>query len=101
MSEESANVKKYSVSMPPAIASEVRERVGKGSFSAYVTAAVERQIERDRLAELVDDHEQRHGPVPEELSAVAAADSAEAERRYAAWPAEQAGAQAPDKRRAS
>jgi Arc/MetJ-type ribon-helix-helix transcriptional regulator len=96
MPEEAANVKKYSVSMPPAIASEVRERVGKGSFSAYVTAAVERQIERDRLAEIVDDHEQRFGPVSEDLLAAAAAESAEAERRYSAWLDEQE-----DERRAS
>jgi hypothetical protein len=91
MSEESAstNAKKYSVSMPAAIASEVRRRVGGGSFSAYVTAAVERQIERDRLAELVEDNEERFGPVHAELLAAAAAETAEAERRHAAWLDEQ------------
>ncbi|TDQ51954.1 type II toxin-antitoxin system VapC family toxin [Actinorugispora endophytica] len=38
-------VKKYSVSLPEALAEEIRERVGPGEFSAYVAAAVQRQAE--------------------------------------------------------
>ncbi|GAA2993278.1 hypothetical protein GCM10020229_02200 [Kitasatospora albolonga] len=77
--------KKYSVSMPEEVAEDVRNRVGKGAFSAYVTAAVERQIERDRLAELVDDHERRHGTVPDTTVQEATRSFDEAERRYAEW----------------
>ncbi|MEZ0065611.1 Arc/MetJ-type ribon-helix-helix transcriptional regulator [Streptacidiphilus sp. MAP12-20] len=87
--ERAGQAKKYSVSMPEDIASEVRELVGKGSFSAYVTSAVQRQLERDRLAELVHDHEQRLGPIDDDLVEAAASETAEAERRYATWLAAQ------------
>jgi hypothetical protein len=39
----------------------VRSRVGKRGFSAYVDAAVQRQIERDNLAELTAAFEEAHG----------------------------------------
>lgn len=39
----------------------VRGRVGKRGFSAYVDAAVQRQIERDNLAELTEAYEAEHG----------------------------------------
>ncbi|MFJ9952321.1 hypothetical protein [Kitasatospora sp. NPDC091207] len=82
-------VKKYSVSMPEDVAEEVRARVGKGSFSAYVTAAVRQAIEREHLAELVDDYVRRNGEIPETARAQAAREAEEAERRYAQWLAEQ------------
>ncbi|GAA1166185.1 Arc/MetJ-type ribon-helix-helix transcriptional regulator [Kitasatospora gansuensis] len=81
--------KKYSVSMPEAVAEDVRTRVGKGAFSAYVTAAVQERIERERLAELVEEHIRHHGEIPEAARAQAAAEAEEAERRYAQWLAEQ------------
>ncbi|MFD9598164.1 hypothetical protein ACFWA9_36140 [Kitasatospora sp. NPDC059973] len=83
-------VKKYSVSMPEDVAEDVRSIVGTGSFSAYVTAAVRRQIARERLAELVDDHVANFGEIPEAARARAARNFDEAERRYAQWLAEQA-----------
>ncbi|WP_327682712.1 hypothetical protein [Kitasatospora sp. NBC_00458] len=89
-------VKKYSVSMPEDVADEVRAIVGKGSFSAFVTAAVRRQIERRRLAELVDDQIEQFGEIPDTARAQAARNFEEAERRYELWLAEQA-----DKARAS
>jgi hypothetical protein len=52
----------YSLFLPEDIAEEARSRAGKGAFSAYVTAARRRQLERDRPAELVDASEQRLGP---------------------------------------
>ncbi|GAB2905855.1 hypothetical protein GCM10027075_01900 [Streptomyces heilongjiangensis] len=44
----------------------VRTRVGKRGISAYVEAAVQRQIERDQLDELIAANEELHGPLPQE-----------------------------------
>lgn len=69
-----SKVSKVSVSLPDVLTRSVRERVGRGRFSAYVAAAVERQLELDRLAELVDDFEERLGrPINEEKMAEAEA----------------------------
>jgi hypothetical protein len=47
----------------------VRNRVGKRGFSAYVEAALRRQIEQDNLAELVDEYTSTEGEfTPEELA---------------------------------
>lgn len=62
------SVSKVSVSLPNELTASVRERVGRGQFSAYVTNAVVRQLELDRLAELVAEIEERRGgPASEEL----------------------------------
>ncbi|MFC9858476.1 MULTISPECIES: hypothetical protein [unclassified Streptomyces] len=53
--------KSVSVSVHEGTIEAVRARVGKRGFSAYVDAAVQRQIERDNLAELTADHEAEHG----------------------------------------
>ncbi|WP_381793250.1 hypothetical protein [Streptomyces niveus] len=50
-----------SVSLHSGNIAAVRARVGKRGFSAYVDAAVQRQIERDNLAELTAAHEAEHG----------------------------------------
>ncbi|MEU2668540.1 hypothetical protein ABZ622_06635 [Streptomyces sp. NPDC007164] len=50
-----------SVSLHSGNIAAVRARVGKRGFSAYVDAAVQRQIERDSLAELTNAHEAEHG----------------------------------------
>ncbi|HUZ22356.1 MAG TPA: hypothetical protein VMV07_01175 [Streptosporangiaceae bacterium] len=51
----------------------VRSRVGKRGFSAYVEAALTRQIEQDNLAELVDEYTSAEGNfTPEELAAARA-----------------------------
>ncbi|MFJ2936627.1 CopG family transcriptional regulator [Streptomyces sp. NPDC087219] len=54
---------KYSISMPRDIAEAARARSGPSGLSAYVAAAVARQIERDDLNELVAVAEAEHGPV--------------------------------------
>ncbi len=69
-------VRKVSVSLPEELTAAVRERVGPGAFSQYVTEAVARRLELDLLAELAEQLEIEHGPVP-------AAALAEA---GAAWP---------------
>ncbi|MGR8008282.1 CopG family transcriptional regulator [Streptomyces hypolithicus] len=57
---------KYSITMPRDIAEAARARSGPSGLSAYVTAAVARQIERDNLNELVQVAEAEHGPVTDE-----------------------------------
>ncbi|MER5844836.1 CopG family transcriptional regulator [Streptomyces prasinus] len=54
---------KYSITMPRDVAQAARDRSGPSGFSAYVAAAVARQIERDNLNELIAVAEAEHGPV--------------------------------------
>lgn len=62
-----------SVSFHAGTIGAVRSRVGKRGVSAYIEAAVQRQIERDNLQELIDDHASRHGDfTAEELAAAEA-----------------------------
>ncbi|MFF0204705.1 CopG family transcriptional regulator [Streptomyces sp. NPDC005017] len=44
---------KYSITMPRDIAEAAKARSGPSGLSAYVAAAVARQIERDNLNELI------------------------------------------------
>ncbi|MFT4010967.1 MAG: hypothetical protein QM655_13105 [Nocardioidaceae bacterium] len=62
----STGVEKHSVSMPTATSAGVRERVGSRGFSAYVSQAVTRQLERDALADILARLEEKHGPVDED-----------------------------------
>ncbi|HEY9389502.1 MAG TPA: HD domain-containing protein [Mycobacteriales bacterium] len=68
--------RKISISMPEDLTMAVRQRVGRGELSQYVTEAVSRQLELDLLNELAALLEAEHGPVPEEYLTEA----------RAAWP---------------
>ena len=57
---------KYSITMPRDIAEAARARSGPSGLSAYVAAAVARQIERDNLNELIAVAEAEHGAITEE-----------------------------------
>ncbi|MFC8370033.1 MULTISPECIES: CopG family transcriptional regulator [unclassified Streptomyces] len=57
---------KYSITMPRDIAEAAKARSGPSGLSAYVAAAVARQIERDNLNELIAVAEAEHGPVTED-----------------------------------
>ncbi|MEU4980830.1 CopG family transcriptional regulator [Streptomyces sp. NPDC021969] len=57
---------KYSITMPRDIAEAAKARSGPSGLSAYVAAAVARQIERDNLNELITIAEAEHGPVSDE-----------------------------------
>ncbi|MEU9326204.1 CopG family transcriptional regulator [Streptomyces canus] len=62
---------KYSITMPRDIAEAAKARSGPSGLSAYVAAAVARQIERDNLNEIIQVAEAEHGPVTdEEIQAV-------------------------------
>jgi len=57
---------KYSITMPRDVAEAARERGGPSGLSAYVAAAVRRQIERDNLNDLIAVAEADHGPITDE-----------------------------------
>ncbi|MFE9123280.1 CopG family transcriptional regulator [Streptomyces sp. NPDC007172] len=57
---------KYSITMPRDIAEAAKARSGLSGLSAYVAAAVARQIERDNLNELITVAEAEHGPITDE-----------------------------------
>ncbi|MHB9758828.1 CopG family transcriptional regulator [Streptomyces sp. BYX5S] len=57
---------KYSITMPRDIAEAARAHSGPSGLSAYVAAAVARQIERDNLNDLIHVAEAEHGPITDE-----------------------------------
>src|ERR1700754_425753 len=75
--------KKYTVTLPEELAEEIRSEVGPGGFSRYVTRAVERQRERERLHEAVAWWESEYGPVTAEELAEAEAERRDIERAHA------------------
>lgn len=74
--------KKYTVTLPEELAEEIRSEVGPGGFSRYVTQAVERQRERERLHEGVEWWESQYGPVTAEELAEAEAERRDIERAH-------------------
>ena len=58
--------RKYSITMPRDVAEAARSRSGPSGLSAYVAAAVSRQIERDNLNDLIAVAEAEHGPITDE-----------------------------------
>jgi hypothetical protein len=56
-------VRPVSVSLHEGTIAALRERTGKRGMSSYVEAPIQRQLERERLRELVEDAEAEHGPV--------------------------------------
>jgi hypothetical protein len=60
-------VQKVSVSMPEDLATAIRERIGPGGFSRYVSEAVERRLRHDRLGDLLDELDTEFGPVSPEI----------------------------------
>jgi hypothetical protein len=67
---------KVSLTIPAVVMEEVRGRAASGQISAYVTRAVQHQLDRDNLADLLAEMEQVNGPVTE----------AEIEAALAQWP---------------
>ncbi|GAA0340450.1 hypothetical protein QZH56_20775 [Streptomyces olivoreticuli] len=56
---------RVSLSLPEGTAEAIRARVGKREFSAFITAAVERELRGQILDEYLADYERRNGPVSE------------------------------------
>lgn len=88
--------KKYTVTLPEELAEEIRAEVGPGAFSAYVTRAIERQREHDRLGELVGRLEVEYGPVTDADLAAAESERREIEQ----WFEEQESGAAPHRKAA-
>jgi hypothetical protein len=71
-----------SVSLHLGTIGAVRSRVGKRGVSAYIEAAVQRQIERDNLDEIIAAAEAEHGTVAAEEIAAKRAALAHARRTH-------------------
>ncbi|BDT86042.1 hypothetical protein GV791_07710 [Nocardia cyriacigeorgica] len=56
-------VRPVSVSLHEGTIAALKARTGKRGMSGYVEALIQRQLERDRLRELIEDAEASHGPV--------------------------------------
>lgn len=56
-------VRPVSVSLHEGTIAALKERTGKRGMSAYVEALIQRQLERDRLRELIEAAKAEHGPV--------------------------------------
>ncbi|HLF39876.1 MAG TPA: CopG family transcriptional regulator [Acidimicrobiia bacterium] len=62
-------VRKWSVSVEEDLARRVEEHVGDRGLSGFVARAVEHQLEREALAEYLDELDEAFGPIPDELVA--------------------------------
>lgn len=58
---------RVSLSLPEGTAVAIRERVGKGEFSAFLASAAERELRGLIIDEIYADHVERNGPVPDEV----------------------------------
>ena len=82
-------VSKVSLSIGEGVLSEARERAGRRELSSYVTDALRRQLQHDRLGELLAEMDASSGPIPDDLMEEArqlwqgAADAPKARRRSA------------------
>lgn len=82
-------VSKVSLSIDEDVLAEARERAGRRELSSYVTDALRRQLQHDRLGELLAEMDVSSGPIPDDLMEEArqlwqgAADAPKARRRSA------------------
>ena len=58
---------KVSLSIDEEVLAEARDRAGRRELSSYVTDALRRQLQHDRLGELLADMDATEGPVPDEM----------------------------------
>ncbi|WP_328839568.1 hypothetical protein [Streptomyces europaeiscabiei] len=75
--------KKYTVTLPEELAEAIRAEVGPGGFSRYVTHAIERQRERERLHEAVRWWESEYREITEAELAEVEAEQRDLERQHA------------------
>lgn len=60
-------VSKVSLSIDEDVLAEARERAGRRELSSYVNEALRRQLQRDRLADLLAEMDAESGPVPDDV----------------------------------
>jgi hypothetical protein len=58
---------KVSTTLTEELVVEAKTRVGERGFSRYLDAALARQLQFDRLADLEVDLEHEFGPIPDEV----------------------------------
>jgi hypothetical protein len=63
----SKRAQKLSVSVPHEVAVQVKKRAGKRGLSAFVTRALEHELEHERLGQFLRELEAEIGPADEEL----------------------------------
>jgi Arc/MetJ-type ribon-helix-helix transcriptional regulator len=78
---------RVSLSLPEGTAEAIRQRVGRGEFSAFITGAVERELRGQILDEYLADNERRKGPVSEAEQARARQVFDELFEEEGPWPA--------------
>lgn len=61
------SVSKVSLSIEEDVLAEARERAGRRELSSYVTDAIRRQLQQDRLGELLAEMEAESGPIPDDV----------------------------------
>lgn len=61
------SVSKVSLSIEADVLAEARDRAGRRELSSYVNEALRRQLQHDRLGDLLTDIEAEAGPIPDEL----------------------------------
>ena len=59
-------VSKVSLSIDEDVLTEARDRAGRRELSSYVNGALRRQLQRDRLAELLTEMDAESGPIPDD-----------------------------------
>lgn len=60
-------VTKVSLSLEAEVVAEARMRAGDRALSSYVSEAVRRRLQHDRMADLLADMNSKAGPVPEQV----------------------------------
>jgi post-segregation antitoxin (ccd killing protein) len=60
---------KLSITVPSALAAEVRRRVGARGVSSFVTRAIAHELEREQLTAYLEELDREFGPVPKEALA--------------------------------
>jgi hypothetical protein len=78
---------RVSLSLPEGTADAIRQRVGRREFSAFIAAAVERELRGQILDEYLADYERRKGPLSPEAQERAERIFDEAFAEEGQWPA--------------
>ena len=60
-------VSKVSLSIDEDVLAEARTRAGRRELSSYVNEALRRQLQRDRLGELLAEMDDESGPIPDDV----------------------------------
>ncbi len=60
-------VSKVSLSIDEDVLAEARARAGRRELSSYVNEALRRQLQRDRLGELLAQMDDESGPIPDDV----------------------------------